>query len=72
MKLHELKQATQSLRLPDLDHVNEMGKTAYKMGIDRSANPVKLGRGHDAWTAGWDFAKRNWENFLYRNGGKLW
>jgi hypothetical protein len=68
MKLHELKTATLGLKLPDLNHINDMGKLAFRMGFDRCANPHKIGRGHDSWVKGWDHAKRAWEDLLRRNG----
>lgn len=68
MKLHELKEATRSMHLPDLDHIFEVGKLAYKMGFERNSNTFKLGQGHDAWVRGYDHAKRAWEDLLRRNG----
>jgi hypothetical protein len=67
LQMQDLKQATRSMRLIDLDHVNDMGKLAFRMGIDRTANPYK-DIGHDAWTRGYDHAKRGWEDLLRRNG----
>jgi hypothetical protein len=77
MKLHELKEATRGMRLPDLDHINNAGKTAYRAGFERNANPYKIGQGHDSWQKGWDHAKRAWEDLLRRNNAdgvriKLW
>ncbi len=77
MKLTELKEATRGMHLVDLDHINAVGKLAYRMGFNREANPYKIGLGHDAWQKGWDHAKRAWEDLLRRNGAdgvrlKLW
>jgi hypothetical protein len=68
MKLAELKQATRHLHLLDLDHQFQVGRIAYKMGINREACPIKLGLGHDAWQKGFEVAKREFEALLKRNG----
>lgn len=68
MKLYELKQSNLGMKLPDLSHIKSIGGIAYRMGINRSANPQKIGHGFDAWTKGWDDAKREFEALLARNG----
>lgn len=72
MKLHELKNSNLGIRLIDLDRIAQVGRLAFKMGMTRSANPYKLGAGHDNWQRGYDAASRDWDTFLQRNGGRLW
>jgi hypothetical protein len=77
MKLHELKQATRNLHLVDLDHVNEIGKIAYRMGINREACMEKSVQAREVWQRGWDHARRSWEALLKKDGAdgfkiKLW
>ena len=77
MKLQELKQATRHLHQVDTDHEFQIGRLAYRMGINREACSIKLGLGRDAWLKGWDVSKRDWENLLRRNNcdgqrTKLW
>ena len=44
MKLHELKEATVKLKLPDTKHVAEMGKIAFRMGVPLTSNPHRTSR----------------------------
>ena len=67
MKLHELKEATAKLKLPDTKHVAGMGGWAFRMGIQISSNPHRNPALHDAWSAGWQNASRAWDAFLKRN-----
>ena len=53
MKLHELKEATVKLKLPDTKHVAEMGKIAFRMGIPLTSNPHHTALLNETWAKGW-------------------
>lgn len=76
MKLHELKEATVKLKLPDTKHVAEMGKVAFRMGILLTSNPHHTALLNETWAKGWNNASREWESFLKKNGAdsrnKIW
>ena len=76
MKLHELKEATAKLKLPDTKHVAEMGKIAFRMGVPLTSNPHRTPLLNETWAKGWNNASREWESFLKKNGAdsrnKIW
>ena len=76
MKLHELKEATGKLKLPDTKHVAEMGKIAFRMGILLTSNPHRMALLNETWAKGWNNASREWDAFLKKCGAdsrnKIW
>lgn len=76
MKLHELKEATVKLKLPDTKHVAEMGKIAFRMGISLTSNPHRMALLNETWAKGWNNASREWDAFLKKCGAdsrnKIW
>jgi hypothetical protein len=74
--LKGLKDAVKGMKLVNLNHVEEVGATAYKMGMSEHNNPYDA-VGHDAWRNGYFKAKAAFENLMKRNGAdgtrvKLW
>ena len=76
MKLHELKEATAKLKLPDTKHVAGMGKIAFRMGISLTSNPHRMALLNETWAKGWNNASREWDAFLKKCGAdsrnKIW
>jgi hypothetical protein len=68
MKLADLKTATRGMKLPNTLRVEQVGGIAYRMGIERNANPHRLPLLNEVWAKGWDAAKRKFEDMLRRNG----
>lgn len=66
-----LQEAVKGLKLTDTERIVELGRLAYRMGIEERANPRNSPTERNLWERGYKLEREKFSQLLARNGGNM-